>query len=62
MGVMGLDRINGKRNRRQTERRDCLQAMPRCEGGKACEAGLKRKTKKNHTPNTQPGFERSPQV
>jgi len=34
----------GKRNRQQTESRDCLQTLPRCEGGKACVAGLKRKT------------------
>ena len=27
-------------NRRQTESRGCLHALPRCEGGKACEAGL----------------------
>ena len=33
-----------KRNRRQTESRGCLHAMPRCEGGKASVAGLKRKT------------------
>ena len=27
-------------NRRQTESRGCLHTMPRCEGGKACVAGL----------------------
>ena len=30
-------------NRRQTESRECLYTLPRCEGGKACEAGLKSK-------------------
>ena len=30
-----------KMNRRQTESRGCLHTLPRCEGGKACEAGLK---------------------
>ena len=35
---------NGKRKRRQTESRVCLHTMPRCEGAKACGAGLKRKT------------------
>ena len=27
-------------NRRQTESKECLLALPRCEGGKACAAGL----------------------
>ena len=33
-----------KRNRRQTEGRGRLCTLPRCEGGKAHEVGLKRKT------------------
>ena len=30
-----------KRKRRQTERRDCLQTLPRCEGAKACASRIK---------------------
>ena len=35
-------------NRRQTEGRGCLHTLPRCEGGKACEAGLKMKDGLTH--------------
>ena len=30
-----------KRKRRQTERRDCLQTLPRCEGAKDCASRIK---------------------
>ena len=35
-----LSKLSNASNRRQTESRGCLHTMPRCEGGKACVAGL----------------------